>query len=86
MFYFMLSHCRLTKTKMEYLRQYAEASGHEQFNAGYWAYSKVPPKQAMMIFKEQLLEEMALKLTSSVLAFAGVEDSSKTNGFLLSKK
>ncbi|XP_036363572.1 unconventional myosin-X isoform X4 [Octopus sinensis] len=66
---------KLTKTKMEYLRQYAEASGHEQFNAGYWAYSKVPPKQAMMIFKEQLLEEMALKLTSSVLAFAGVEDS-----------
>ncbi|GAB1607514.1 unconventional myosin-X isoform X1 [Argonauta hians] len=66
---------KLTKTKMEYLRQYAESGGSEQFNAGYWAYSKVPPKQAMMLFKEQLLEEMALKLTSSVLAFAGVEDS-----------
>lgn len=68
---------RLTKTKIEYLRQYAEASGHDQFSAGYWSYCKLPPKQAMMTFKEQFLEEMAVKFAGSVLAYSGVEDNGK---------
>lgn len=66
---------KLTKTKIEYLRQYAEASGHDQFSAGYWSYCKLPPKQAMMTFKEQFLEEMAVKFAGSVLAYSGVEDN-----------
>ena len=36
----------------------------------------------MMTFKEQFLEEMAVKFAGSVLAYSGVEDNGKVDLFL----
>ncbi|XP_055956825.1 myosin-I heavy chain isoform X1 [Patella vulgata] len=65
---------RLTKSKMDRLRNYA-AGDTGQYDINYWSYTKIPIKQSLTLIHDPLMEEVAIKMFTSILIYTGVEES-----------
>ncbi|ESO93643.1 hypothetical protein LOTGIDRAFT_119149, partial [Lottia gigantea] len=69
---------RLTKSKMDRLRNYA-AGDTGQFDVNYWSYTKLPIKQSLTLIHDPAMEEVAIKMFTSILIYTGYEESGNNN-------